>query len=155
VHRAAAAGRRRDLRRRRLLLHEPGRDPAVGHRRAAVDVQRAVRERHLDPHLRRRHPQRVRRGRRATAGSPPMKTRLILVAFCVTLLLPTLFAQPAPQTGPAFVRHELVLRDFRTESGTVLPEARLVYTTLGTLNAAGTNAVLLPSHYMANFNGYN
>jgi len=54
-----------------------------------------------------------------------------------------------------FERHEFVVRNFKTESGIVLPEARLVYTTLGRPNAAGTNAVLLPSHYMADFNGYN
>jgi homoserine O-acetyltransferase len=53
------------------------------------------------------------------------------------------------------VRHEFVIRDFRTRSGVVLPEARVVYSTLGTLNASGDNAILLPSHYMANFNGYN
>src|SRR4029453_7338736 len=52
-------------------------------------------------------------------------------------------------------RHEFIIRDFQTESGVVLPEARVVYTTLGTLNANGDNAILLPSHYMANFNGYN
>jgi homoserine O-acetyltransferase len=60
----------------------------------------------------------------------------------------------ARQTAPAFERREFVLHDFRMESGVVLPEARVVYTTLGTLNAAGDNAVLLPSRYMANFNGY-
>ena len=48
-----------------------------------------------------------------------------------------------------------MIHDFHTESGTVLAEARIVYTTLGTLNGARDNAVLLPSHYMANFNGYN
>jgi homoserine O-acetyltransferase len=61
----------------------------------------------------------------------------------------------AAQPAPTLERHEFVIRDFRTESGVVLPEARLVYTTLGTLNAARSNAILLPSHYMANFNGYN
>jgi len=64
---------------------------------------------------------------------------------------PPLRAQPAA----ALERHEFVIRNFRTESGVVLPEARIVYATLGTLNAAGDNAILLPSHYMANFNGYN
>jgi len=64
-------------------------------------------------------------------------------------------AQPAAQAGAPLERREFVIRDFRTESGTVLPEARVVYSTLGTLNAAGDNAILLPSHYMANFNGYN
>ena len=52
------------------------------------------------------------------------------------------------------VRHELEIRAFRTEGGIVLPEARLVYGTYGTLDAAGDNAVLLPSHYMADLTGY-
>ncbi|MGN6742023.1 MAG: alpha/beta fold hydrolase [Amnibacterium sp.] len=37
-------------------------------------------------------------------------------------------------------------RDFRTESGTVLPEARLAYRTFGSPDAP---AVLVPSHFMA------
>ena len=61
-------------------------------------------------------------------------------------------AVPPPATGP--VRHEFAIRDFRTESGAVLPEARIVYGTTGTLNAARDNAVLLPSHYMADLHGY-
>ncbi len=52
------------------------------------------------------------------------------------------------------VRHEFVIRHFKTESGAVLPEAHIVYGTYGTLNAARDNAVLLPSHYMANLTGY-
>ncbi len=51
-------------------------------------------------------------------------------------------------------RHEFILKNFRTESGVVLPEAHIVYGTYGTLNADRSNAVLLPSHYMANFHGY-
>jgi homoserine O-acetyltransferase/O-succinyltransferase len=84
-----------------------------------------------------------------------MTTRF-LAAFTFIVFLPsgadgTLDAQPrAP-----LERHEFVIRDFHTESGVVLPEARVVYATLGTLNAGGDNAILLPSHYMANFNGYN
>ena len=66
---------------------------------------------------------------------------------------------PAPgalaQTpAPPLEHREYIVRNFKTESGAVLPEARLVYTTLGRLNATGTNAILLPSHYMADFNGY-
>jgi homoserine O-acetyltransferase len=52
------------------------------------------------------------------------------------------------------VQHEYVIKNFRTESGAVLPEAKIVYGTYGTLDAAGDNAVLLPSHYMANMRGY-
>ena len=76
---------------------------------------------------------------------------LPLIALAASLLLPDV-AQPS---APSLERHEFVIREFRTESGATLPEARIVYTTLGKLNAAGDNAVLLPSHYMANFNGYN
>ncbi len=74
-----------------------------------------------------------------------------LVAF-----LSLLFASGGgAQQTPPLERHEFVIHDFHTENGAVLPEARLVYTTLGTLDAAGDNAILLPSHYMANVNGYN
>jgi homoserine O-acetyltransferase len=51
-------------------------------------------------------------------------------------------------------RHEFSISNFRTESGATLPEARIVYGTYGHLNAAKDNVVLLPSHYMANFHGY-
>ena len=57
-------------------------------------------------------------------------------------------------SGPQPVQHEYVVKDFRTESGVVLPVARVVYGTYGHLNAAGDNAVLLPSHYMAEMHGY-
>lgn len=50
--------------------------------------------------------------------------------------------------------HEFILKNFRTESGVVLPEAKIVYGTYGHLNAARDNVVLLPSHYMADHRGY-
>jgi homoserine O-acetyltransferase len=52
------------------------------------------------------------------------------------------------------VRHEFVIKNFKTESGVVLPEAHVVYGTYGRLNAAHDNVILLPSHYMAKLNGY-
>ena len=51
-------------------------------------------------------------------------------------------------------RHESVIANFRAENGVTLPQARIVYGTYGHLNAARDNVVLLPSHYMANFQGY-
>jgi homoserine O-acetyltransferase len=87
-----------------------------------------------------------------------MKRRWLICVALATLLLvadSVSVAQPAAQPGASLERREFVIRDFRTESGVVLPEARVVYSTLGTLNAKGDNAILLPSHYMANFNGYN
>ncbi len=70
---------------------------------------------------------------------------LILVLLCRTLLA---------QNPLAGERHEFVITNFKTESGVVLPQARIVYGTYGHLNADRSNAVLLPSHYMANFHGY-
>jgi homoserine O-acetyltransferase len=55
---------------------------------------------------------------------------------------------------PEPTQHEFVIKNFKTESGTVLPEAHLVYGTYGALNAAGDNVILLPSHYMADMHGY-
>src|SRR6202453_1257901 len=52
------------------------------------------------------------------------------------------------------VRHEFVIKNFKTESGAVLPEAHVVYGTYGHLNAAHDNVVLLPAHYMATHRGY-
>ena len=58
------------------------------------------------------------------------------------------------QTPLAPERHEFVIKNFKTESGVVLPEAHVVYGTYGHLNEAKDNAVLLPSHYMAKLTGY-
>ncbi len=71
---------------------------------------------------------------------------LSCILFCFAALAQT--PTPDPQ------RHEFVIHNFKTESGAVLPEAHIVYGTYGTLNADASNAVLLPSHYMANLNGY-
>src|SRR5246127_6022162 len=51
-------------------------------------------------------------------------------------------------------RHEFIIDNFKTESGVTLPKAIVVYGTYGHLNAAKDNVVLLPSHYMADFHGY-
>jgi homoserine O-acetyltransferase/O-succinyltransferase len=63
------------------------------------------------------------------------------------------FAQTAPPQ-PEPVEHTYIIHNFKTESGVTLPEAKIVYGTYGHLNAAGDNAILLPSHYMANMRGY-
>jgi homoserine O-acetyltransferase/O-succinyltransferase len=59
---------------------------------------------------------------------------------------------PAETQEPT--QHEFVVKNFKTESGAVLPEARILYGTYGELNAAGDNVILLPSHYMAEMHGY-
>jgi homoserine O-acetyltransferase/O-succinyltransferase len=62
-------------------------------------------------------------------------------------------AQPSP-SQPEPVEHSFLIHNFHTESGVVIPEAKIVYGTYGTLDAAKDNAVLLPSHYMADMHGY-
>lgn len=54
-------------------------------------------------------------------------------------------------TSPGATRQpqEFVLADFRLQCQLVLPEARLVYQTYGTLNADRSNAVLYPTSYGA------
>lgn len=84
-----------------------------------------------------------------------MKMHGRTLLMLVVVLVAAAIAAPAAQPPAPLERREFVIRDFRTESGVTLPEARVVYATLGTLNAAGDNAVLLPSHYMASVTGYN
>jgi homoserine O-acetyltransferase/O-succinyltransferase len=92
-------------------------------------------------------------------GGAPRRRAMMSAIMCKRILLAVvaslLVSGAAAQPARTLERREFVIRDFRTESGVVLPEARVVYTTLGTLNGARDNAVLLPSHYMANINGYN
>lgn len=93
---------------------------------------------------------------------------LLVPALSLSALLPSLCAaqasqettearqaQAAPKARiekPAV--HEFVIPNFHTESGVILPQARIVYGTYGHLNAARDNVVLLPSHYMADHTGY-
>ncbi len=75
------------------------------------------------------------------------------LAFASTLLVALAIVPAAAQNADP-VRHEFVIKNFKTESGKVLPEARVVYGSYGTLNADKSNAILLPSHYMAELHGY-
>jgi homoserine O-acetyltransferase len=66
-----------------------------------------------------------------------------------------LLAQPVlAQSVASDGRSEYVIDNFTTEGGITLPKARLVYGTYGHLNRARDNAILLPSHYMATYQGY-
>ena len=77
----------------------------------------------------------------------PIRSALCALAF-LAACAPAWSRQPQP------VRHEYVIRHFKTEGGVVLPEVRILYGTYGHLDAAGDNAILLPSHYMADMHGY-
>ena len=87
--------------------------------------------------------------------------RLLLRIFCLIAALVGLGprflraqdAPAAPRADRAKV-HTFSIPNFRTEGGAILPQARVVYGTYGHLNAARTNAILLPSHYLADHRGY-
>jgi len=81
--------------------------------------------------------------------------RVVAVSLLGALLVPfAALAQQAASRVDLAEHHEFVIESFRTESGVTLPQARIVYGTYGHLNAARNNAVLLPSHYMADHHGY-
>jgi len=71
----------------------------------------------------------------------------------ILLLSQGVFAQNTAKVDKV-PRYDFVIKNFTTEDGIVLPEAHIIYGTYGHLNASHSNAVLLPSHYMADRHGY-
>ena len=80
------------------------------------------------------------------------KKLVVCMMFVCVMMVASVRAEEAPLAKPE--RHVFVLKNFKTESGVVLPEAQLVYGVYGHLNAKRDNAILLPSHYMAKLTGY-
>src|SRR5580700_7721139 len=78
--------------------------------------------------------------------------RRLFVLIFVSQVLLAQNAANTPAESPE--RHEFVIPNFHSELGATLPEAHIVYGPYGHLSAARDNAVLLPSHYMANLTGY-
>src|SRR5580700_1278042 len=84
-----------------------------------------------------------------------MRKLHLLFPVLLLFIAQSLIAQDAATNKPQpSERHEFVISNFKTESGVILPQARIVYGTYGHLNAAKDNVILLPSHYMADFHGY-
>jgi homoserine O-acetyltransferase/O-succinyltransferase len=86
--------------------------------------------------------------------SDPRASLVLLVAplaLCAALSS-TAHAEQDKKPGPA--PGSFTIESFKLEGGVTLPKAIVVYGTYGTLNAAKDNAVLLPSHYMAQSDGY-
>lgn len=88
--------------------------------------------------------------RSASPGS--LRCLLVRLALCALLAPSAGAAEPAKKPGPA--PGAFVIENFQLESGVTLPRAVVVYGTYGSLNPARDNAVLLPSHYMAQSDGY-
>jgi len=84
-----------------------------------------------------------------------MRKRILLLIVLLALGAPSVIAQASSDANvPKGERHECVIENFKTESGVTLPRALVVYGTYGKLNEAKDNVVLLPSHYMADYHGY-
>src|SRR6266581_4257499 len=83
-----------------------------------------------------------------------MMKKLILLLLASLAGQSVLAQEKVGPKVPKAERHEFVIANFKTESGVTLPQGRVVYGTYGKLNDARDNAVLLPSHYMADFHGY-
>jgi len=83
-----------------------------------------------------------------------MKKLIFLLMICHLVWAQGSTQNEAPKKGETGEHHEFIISNFRTESGVTLPVARISYGTYGRLNAARDNAVLLPSHYMADYHGY-
>src|SRR5258707_10038582 len=84
-----------------------------------------------------------------------MRKLILLLRATLIFCAQAVFSQDAPAAKALTAeRHEFVIENFKTESGITLPRAEIVYGTYGKLNDAKDNVVLLPSHYMANFHGY-
>src|SRR3954470_3784794 len=78
--------------------------------------------------------------------------------FAKTFALLVLISMPAvAQEASSPVhgeRHVFTIEHFTFESGATVPNVQVVYGTYGKLNANRDNVILLPSHYMADFHGY-
>jgi homoserine O-acetyltransferase len=84
-----------------------------------------------------------------------MRLRILAAAVVgATLSSAGLTTAGAQQRVDRAEHHEFTIDNFKTESGVTLPKAIVIYGTYGHLNAAHDNAILLPSHYMANHHGY-
>jgi homoserine O-acetyltransferase len=84
--------------------------------------------------------------------SVPWVRLVAAVAIALCAALPGAARAEPEKKGPA--PGSFTIDNFQLESGATLPKAIVVYGTYGALNAAKDNAVLLPSHYMAQSDGY-
>jgi homoserine O-acetyltransferase/O-succinyltransferase len=72
----------------------------------------------------------------------------------VALLAPALAGAQQPPPPDYASHHVFTLAQFTFESGPTVPNVKVVYGTYGHLSARKDNAILLPSHYLADHHGY-
>ena len=88
---------------------------------------------------------------RAPLPSRPAERTLAWVVLVSLLCAPQAWTQ---DTTDHAAHHVYALGAFTLEGGATIPEAKLVYATYGHLNVRHDNAILLPSHYLADHHGY-
>jgi homoserine O-acetyltransferase/O-succinyltransferase len=77
----------------------------------------------------------------------------LLAGLCLVFPV-SIPAQRRPPAVDGAAHHVFTLDQFRFESGPTVPNVTITYGTYGRLNPARDNAILLPSHYLANHHGY-
>ena len=89
-----------------------------------------------------------------TAPTPARRGPTQLLAPVLTaLVVASASGQQAPPPDAA-THGTFTLPRFTFESGVTVPNVKVAYGTYGHLDAARSNAILLPSHYMADHHGY-
>ena len=87
-----------------------------------------------------------------------MKKLIFLLVLCQATWAqdssPSEAAKSDPPKPGAAEHHEFIISSFHTEGGATLPLVRISYGTYGHLHAARDTAIRLPSHYMADYRGY-
>jgi homoserine O-acetyltransferase len=87
--------------------------------------------------------------------SPRRRLRLIIRILPLLAALATPIHAQEPATPPDQpTPHVFTIERFTFESGASVPNIKVVYGTYGRLSANRDNVILLPSHYMADFHGY-
>ena|SRR5256885_2461467 len=87
-----------------------------------------------------------------TAPAPDRRTSTLLAALLAALIAPATGQQA--RAADQAMHGTFTLPQFTFEGGVTLPEVKVAYGTYGHLDAARDNAILLPSHYMADHHGY-
>ncbi|MBW8873912.1 MAG: alpha/beta fold hydrolase [Acidobacteria bacterium] len=88
------------------------------------------------------------------SSHPGLRLVLRLLPLLAVLAAPLLAQEPAAPPPIPAEPHVFTLERFTFESGAMVPNVKVVYGTYGHLNAKHDNVILLPSHYMADFHGY-
>lgn len=86
----------------------------------------------------------------------PFDLRFItrVLSLLALLAVPVHAQQPATPAGSQPQAHVFTIERFTFESGATVPNVKVAYGTYGQLSAKRDNVILLPSHYMADFHGY-